>query len=87
MVTELFPNLQKRVCGKVFWEGIARLVLAGNEEEVVLKVMDPDGSRRAMYPRPDNFPDCFATTQPQPTTPKGGGPVIRFAGAMSPDAQ
>lgn len=87
VVTELFPNLQKRVGGKVFWQAAARWVLAGTDEKVVLNVMDPDGSLRAMYPRPDNFPDCFATTQPKPATvPIGGGgpkPIV----AMSPDAQ
>ena len=65
MVTELFPSLQKRIRGKEFWETAARWMLAGTDEKVVFNVMDPDGPKRAMYMRPGNFPDCFASVKAQ----------------------
>ena len=86
MVVELFPNLQKRVRGKEFWECIARLVLAGADEVAVFSVLDPDGSKRAMYPRPDSFPNCFASSQPQPSTKSIAGTDPMPADTMSPDA-
>lgn len=42
---------------------------AGYDEEANFKVMDPDGSKRAMYPRPKNFPDCFAGAKTSVTQP------------------
>ena len=87
MATELFPNLQKRIIGKQFWEDAARWVLAGYEEEAVFKVMDPDGAMRTEYPRPDSFPDCFATVQPQSATVQTGGGGSKPIGAMSSDAR
>lgn len=87
MVAKMFPGQEKKVRGKQFWKDAARWVLAGTDEKVVFKVMDPDGSQRAMYPRPKNFPDCFAPLQPQPATVLIGGGGSKPIGAMSPDAQ
>ena len=83
MVTELFPNLQRRILGKQFWELVARWVLAGTDEEAVFNVMDPDGTKRAEYPKPDGFPGCFAYLTTVPTGGGGSKPI----GAMSPDAR
>ena len=58
----------------------------GISEAAALHKLDPDGTDPARLLRPDNFPNCFAITQPRPATvPSGGGPKPIVA--MSPDAQ
>ena len=87
VLVDLFPSLQVRAAAQTFWECVKDLKdSTGMTEEDALQILDYTGNKRAKYPRPDNFPDCFATTQPKPATvPSGGGPKPIVA--MSLDAQ
>ena len=45
---------------QVFWHAVYDLMNDGYTEDRALKTLDSDGKNRAKYPRPNNFPSCFA---------------------------
>ena len=44
---------------QVFWSDIYALMESGYTEDRALKVLDPEGEKRAKYLRPESFPSCF----------------------------
>ena len=45
----------------VFWECVSNLMESDRITEAeALRKLDPTGRKRAKYPCPENFPDCFA---------------------------
>ena len=50
----------KEYAAMSFWEDVSNLMDANRcSEKEALAMLDPTGRKRAMHPRPADFPDCF----------------------------
>ena len=60
VLPDLFPSLQIRSATKAFWRDVYDLMKDNDMSEAeALQMLDRTGWKRARYPRPENFPDCF----------------------------
>ena len=59
-IADYVADYAAKTCAQVFWCAVYDLMIEGYTEDRALQILDSKGLKRAKYPRPEDFPSCFA---------------------------